>query len=74
MATAKSIVNIKPLSPESLKQPISEFNLGSLLPHTEKNIGSLQFLPYGRKYYVMMNIIMSIILSIDHSLVCMVMR
>jgi hypothetical protein len=74
MATAKSIVDIKPLSPESLKQPISEFNLVSLLPHTEKNIGSLQFLSYSRKYHMIMNITMSIILSIDHSLVCIIMR
>lgn len=33
---AKSIVSIKPLSRESLKDPLSEFNLGPLLPNMEK--------------------------------------
>ena len=33
---AKSIVDTKPLTRESLKQPLSEFNLGPLLPHMEK--------------------------------------
>jgi hypothetical protein len=32
----KSIVDTKPLTRESLKQPLSEFNLGPLLPHMEK--------------------------------------
>ena len=34
---AKSIVSTKPLSKESLKEPLSEFNLGPLLPHMEKS-------------------------------------
>lgn len=34
---AKSIVDTKPLTKESLKQPLSEFNLGPLLPHMEKS-------------------------------------
>lgn len=34
---AKSFVDTKPLSKESLKQPLSEFNLGPLLPHMEKS-------------------------------------
>jgi len=34
---AKSIVDTKPLTRESLKQPLSEFNLGPLLPHMEKS-------------------------------------
>jgi hypothetical protein len=34
---AKSIVSASPLTKESLKQPLSEFNLGPLLPHMEKS-------------------------------------
>jgi len=34
---AKSIVSITPLTKESLKQPLSEFNLGPVLPHMEKS-------------------------------------
>ena len=34
---AKSIVSTKPLSKESLKESLSEFNLGPLLPHMEKS-------------------------------------
>jgi hypothetical protein len=34
---AKSIASISPLTKESLKQPLSEFNLGPLLPHMEKS-------------------------------------
>ena len=34
---AKSIVSLKPISKESLKEPILEFNLGPLLPQMEKN-------------------------------------
>ncbi|TRZ69708.1 MAG: hypothetical protein D4R96_02805 [Nitrosopumilaceae archaeon] len=34
---AKSIVSITSLTKESLKQPLSEFNLGPLLPHMEKS-------------------------------------
>lgn len=34
---AKSIASTMPLTKESLKQPLSEFNLGPLLPHMEKN-------------------------------------
>ena len=34
---AKSIVSTKPLSKESLKASLSEFNLGPLLPHMEKS-------------------------------------
>ena len=33
----KSIVSITPLTKESLKQPLSEFNLGPVLPHMEKS-------------------------------------
>ena len=34
---AKSIVSATPLTKESLKQPMSEFNLGPVLPHMEKS-------------------------------------
>lgn len=34
---AKSVVSTTPLTKESLKQPMTEFNLGPLLPHMEKN-------------------------------------
>ena len=34
---AKSIVSTTPLTKESLKQPMSEFNLGPVLPHMEKS-------------------------------------
>lgn len=34
---AKSIIDTKPLTRESLKQQLSEFNLGPLLPHMEKS-------------------------------------
>ena len=34
---AKSLVSTKPLSKESLKESLSEFNLGPLLPHMEKS-------------------------------------
>lgn len=34
---AKSITSTKPISKEALKEPISEFNLGPLLPHMEKS-------------------------------------
>jgi len=34
---AKSIVSVSPLTKDSLKQPLSEFNLGPLLPHMEKS-------------------------------------
>lgn len=34
---AKSIVSTTSLTKESLKQPLSEFNLGPLLPHMEKS-------------------------------------
>jgi len=34
---ARSIVSTKPISKESLKEPMSEFNLGPLLPHMEKS-------------------------------------
>jgi hypothetical protein len=34
---AKSIVSALPLTKESLKQPLTEFNLGPLLPHMEKS-------------------------------------
>jgi len=35
----KSIVDTKMLTRESLKQPLTELNLGPLLPNMEKNIG-----------------------------------
>jgi len=35
--TAKSIVDTKPITKEDLKQPLSEFNLGPLLPNMEKS-------------------------------------
>lgn len=34
---AKSIVSTKPLTKESLKEPLQEFDLGPLLPHMEKS-------------------------------------
>lgn len=34
---AKSVIDTKPLSKESLNQPLSEFNLGPLLPTMEKS-------------------------------------
>lgn len=34
---AKSVVSTTPLTKESLKQPMTEFNLGPLLPHMEKS-------------------------------------
>jgi len=34
---ARSVVDMVPLTRESLKQPLSEFSLGPLLPHMEKN-------------------------------------
>jgi len=34
---AKSVVDTKPLTKDSLKQSLSEFNLGPLLPHMEKS-------------------------------------
>jgi len=34
---AKSLVSITPITKESLKQPLSEFNLGPLLPYMEKS-------------------------------------
>ena len=34
---AKSIVSITPITKESLKQPLPEFNLGPVLPHMEKS-------------------------------------
>jgi hypothetical protein len=33
----RSVVDITPLTRESLKQPLSEFSLGPLLPHMEKS-------------------------------------
>ncbi|MHA7646519.1 hypothetical protein [Nitrosopumilus sp. S4] len=34
---AKSLVSLKPLSKDSLKESLSEFNLGPILPHMEKS-------------------------------------